>query len=59
MPTYEYACEACKHLFEAEQSIKEPPIAECPKCKAAAVKRLISSGAFVLQGRGWFNTGGY
>ena len=32
MPTYEYACDACKHSFEREQRITEDPIKKCPKC---------------------------
>lgn len=57
--TYEYECSACKHQFEAEQSIKAEPLKTCPACKQDRLKRLISSGAFVLQGKGWFKTGGY
>jgi len=57
--TYEYKCDACAHEFEAEQSITEPPLVTCPRCKQDALKRLISSGVFVLNGRGWFKTGGY
>jgi len=28
-------------------------------CGQDLLRRLISSGAFVLQGKGWFKTGGY
>ncbi len=45
MPIYEYehtekACNLGK-IFEAEHSIKDPPLAECPEC-GGAVKRVIS-----------------
>ena len=59
MPTYEYECDACKHQWEVEQAIVEQPLTECPACKAQKAKRLISSGAFLLSGKGWFKTGGY
>lgn len=59
MPTYEYKCDGCGEQFEREQSMSDPPVTECPRCKEAKVKRLISSGAFVLRGTGWFKTGGY
>ena len=32
MPTYEYACEGCKHEFEEFQSITAAPLKKCPKC---------------------------
>ncbi|MFO0613874.1 MAG: zinc ribbon domain-containing protein [Polyangiaceae bacterium] len=56
MPTYEYACQACGNEWEAEQSIKDAPLTECPACKAQAAKRQISKGAgFILKG-GWYST---
>lgn len=59
MPTYEYECKACNVAFEVEQSIKDPPLEKCPCCKEMRLKRLISSGNFILQGKGWYKTGGY
>ena len=56
MPTYEYACTSCGHEFELEQSIKDDPINECPKCKNATAKRQISRGTgFILKGGGWYS----
>ena len=55
MPVYEYACEKCKHEFEAEQRISDEPIRTCPKCRARKVKRLISRTSFVLKGSGWYS----
>jgi putative FmdB family regulatory protein len=55
MPTYEYVCEHrdCGHEWEKQQSIKEEPERQCPKCGRGSAKRLISCGSFVLKGRGW------
>lgn len=53
MPTYEYLCRVCSHHFEKEQSIKEKPHAECPKCLVTCDNRLISGGSFILKGDGW------
>lgn len=50
---YEYACKCCNHQFETEQSIKDEPLQECPKCRICALKRLISGGTFILKGDGW------
>lgn len=56
MPTYEYECKHCGHLFEAFQKINDEPLNKCPKCKKA-VKRLISSGAgFIFKGAGFYAT---
>ena len=56
MPTYEYKCTECNHLFEMFQSIKDPPIKKCPKCKGN-VKKLISGGSGILfKGSGFYAT---
>lgn len=55
MPTYEYLCQQCGHLFEAVQKITEEPLKNCPNCEGP-VKRLISSGNFILKGNGWYLT---
>ena len=57
--TYEYQCVGCQHHWEAEQKITEPPLTHCPECGAEKARRLISRSTFLLQGRGWFKTGGY
>ena len=56
MPTYEYVCDTCSHLFEQFQSMTDDPIKKCPKC-GADVRRLISSGAGVIfKGNGFYQT---
>jgi putative FmdB family regulatory protein len=56
--TYEYACSACGHEWEAEQSIREEPLKKCPKCGKLQAKRQISRGAgFILKGGGWYADG--
>ncbi len=56
MPTYEYACTNCGNEWEAEQSIKENALTECPKCKEQTAKRQISRGTgFILKGGGWYS----
>ena len=54
MPTYEYRCTLCCYEWEVEQSIKEPPLDECPRCTAFTAQRLVSGGSgFTLRGDGW------
>ncbi len=53
--TYEYACTACGHGWEAQQSINAAPLSDCPSCHQATAKRQISGGAgFILKGGGWY-----
>jgi len=53
--TYEYACTACGHAWEAEQSISASALTECPHCHQATAKRQVSGGAgFILKGGGWY-----
>ena len=55
MPTYEYACTACHNEWETEQSIKDAPLTECPRCHEQTAKRQISGGTgFMLKGGGWY-----
>ncbi len=57
MPTYEYACTACKHAFEEFQSIKAPTLRKCPKCGKSALERLIGTGAaLIFKGSGFYQT---
>ena len=54
--TYDYACTACGHEWEAEHGIKDPPLTECPKCGEPEAHRLISKRpgtGFSLLGSCW------
>ena len=59
MPTYEYACKACGHLWEEIQKMSDPAVEVCEKCGEKRAQRLISQGNFILKGGGWYTTGGY
>ena len=64
MPTYEYHCEKCKKDFELFQSMKDDPIATCPKDKCrqktwgkGKVKRQLGAGAgLIFKGSGFYIT---
>ena len=57
MPTYEYACSKCGHHFEKFQSMRDEPLRKCPKCKKAALKRLVGGGAgLIFKGSGFYIT---
>jgi putative FmdB family regulatory protein len=57
MPTYDYECQGCGHVFEEFQSITEEPLKKCPACKKKKLRRLISGGAAILfKGSGFYQT---
>ncbi len=49
MPIYEYRCESCGHQLEAMQKMSDPVLTECPECKAAQLKKLMSAGGFRMK----------
>ena len=56
MPTYEYECTKCAHIFDWYQSMTSPHLKTCPKCKGK-LKRLIGSGSgLMFKGTGFYET---
>jgi len=56
MPTYEYECKSCGHVFEAFQSMKDAPLTDCPEC-GKAIRRMINGGSGVIfKGSGFYVT---
>ena len=53
MPTYEYKCAACGHLFELRQSFDADTVTDCPECGKLA-KRRISLVPVIFKGSGWY-----
>jgi putative FmdB family regulatory protein len=57
MPTYEYKCDKCGHLFEQMQGITSKSLRKCPKCGKSALRRLIGTGAgLIFKGSGFYTT---
>ena len=52
MPTYVYECRACQESFEAEQSIKDAPLTDCP-C-GGTVRRIIQPVGIAFKGSGFY-----
>jgi putative FmdB family regulatory protein len=56
MPTYDYRCTACGHVFELFHGIKDETVKLCPECGAPA-ERVPSAGAGLLfRGSGFYIT---
>jgi putative FmdB family regulatory protein len=55
VPTYQYACTACNHRFEAVQSFSDASLTECPVC-AGHLRKVFSSVGIVFKGSGFYRT---
>lgn len=55
MPTYQYACTACDHRFEAVQSFSDASLTECPAC-SGGLRKVFSSVGIVFKGSGFYRT---
>jgi len=55
MPTYEYICNECEHLFEAVQSFSDAAIDSCPNCKGS-VRKIYNNVGVVFKGSGFYKT---
>lgn len=55
MPTYQYACTACDHRFEAVQQFSDPSLTECPEC-GGRLRKVYGSVGVVFKGSGFYRT---
>jgi putative FmdB family regulatory protein len=55
VPTYQYACTACDHRFEAVQSFSDDALTECPVC-GGKLRKVFSSVGIVFKGSGFYRT---
>ncbi|MFW2403912.1 MAG: FmdB family zinc ribbon protein, partial [Gammaproteobacteria bacterium] len=56
MPIFSYQCERCGHRFDELQKLNDAPLADCPECGVAGLKKLLSAPSFHLKGGGWRNS---
>lgn len=52
MPTYTYKCTKCGDEIEAVQSMSDPPLKRCKKCRGA-LRRTFNPVGIVLKGSGF------
>ncbi|MPY80533.1 MAG: FmdB family transcriptional regulator [Actinophytocola sp.] len=55
MPTYQYACKACDHQFEAVQSFADDNLTDCPEC-TGPLRKLFGSVGVIFKGSGFYRT---
>jgi putative FmdB family regulatory protein len=55
MPTYEYVCKSCGHLFEIVQSMRDDALTECPEC-GGELRKVFAPPAISFKGSGFYAT---
>jgi len=56
MPSYDFKCPECGHIFERFKSINSGSYEKCPRCGGRA-KKVISAGAgLIFKGSGFYIT---
>ena len=55
MPTYQYACTACNHRFEAVQAFTDDSLTVCPEC-GGSLRKVYGSVGVVFKGSGFYRT---
>jgi len=56
MPTYEYECTQCAHVFEKFHAISAEPPKRCPKCRCKVKRRLSTGAGLLFKGSGFYIT---
>lgn len=56
MPIYEYECTNCGKRFEVLQRMNERPDLQCDSCNGSDIQRVLSPGAFIFKGEGFYAT---
>jgi putative FmdB family regulatory protein len=55
VPTYAYACTACDHRFEVQQSFTDASLTQCPQCEGR-LRKLFNAVGIVFKGSGFYRT---
>jgi putative FmdB family regulatory protein len=55
VPTYAYACTACGHRFDVQQSFSDAALTDCPAC-AGRLRKLFNTVGIVFKGSGFYRT---
>jgi putative FmdB family regulatory protein len=55
MPTYEYVCRVCGHLFEIVQSMRDAALTECPEC-GGDLRKVFAPPSIAFKGSGFYAT---
>lgn len=58
MPTYDYECQKCGHVFEVFHTMSESPKVKCEKkgCTGKAKKQIGAGSGLIFKGSGFYIT---
>ncbi len=56
MPTYDYRCTKCGHVFELFHSIRDESTKRCPKCRSKALRIPAGGAGLLFKGTGFYIT---
>jgi putative FmdB family regulatory protein len=56
MPTFDFACKKCEHVFEFTRPFGSKELPPCPKCGSKKTEKLLSPPAVHFKGAGWYKT---
>lgn len=57
MPTYDYECAQCGHVFEVFEKPTQKRVKNCPDCRKGKARRLLGAGAgIIFKGSGFYIT---
>lgn len=56
MPTFDFQCKHCDHVFEFTRPFASKVKPSCPSCSSKKVEKLIAPPAVHFKGAGWYKT---
>ncbi|OED37112.1 hypothetical protein AB834_02160 [PVC group bacterium (ex Bugula neritina AB1)] len=56
MPTYDYRCEKCSHVFEIFHGMNDSSQKKCEKCDGVAGKLIGAGSGVIYKGTGFYTT---
>ena len=56
MPTFDFQCTGCNHIFEFNRPFGSKEIPQCPECDEKDVNKLISTPNIQFKGDGFYKT---
>jgi len=56
MPTFDFQCAGCDHVFEFNRPFGSEETLPCPECGSTDVRKLISTPAIQFKGAGFYKT---
>lgn len=56
MPTYEYECIVCGHVFDVFHSMTAKPRVKCEECGGRTKKRIGAGAGIIFKGSGFYET---